>query len=169
MREVAVQHPAGTLSETNTKPKLNMTTPNQDQQLNPLQSAALKRKLVEAEIISRAWSDETFRKQLESDPKAALEEAGFPVPEGTSVSVTSEPASAIKIVLPPKPQAASELAEDELSAVAGGGPGAIETGRCEKMEEGKALYRRDNTRFFGAVDILATAAGGLIGYSWAWQ
>jgi len=147
-----------------------MTTPNQDQKLNPLQTAALQRKLVEAEIISRAWSDETFRQQLESDPKAALKDAGFPVPEGTAVSVTAESAETLTIVLPSKPKNLSELGEAELEAVAGGGPGAIETGRCNAMEGSKEVYHKGgNQGIFGLIGIVATGVAGVTGYSWAWQ
>lgn len=147
-----------------------MNALNQDQKLTPLQSAALKRKLVEAEIISRAWSDETFRRQLESDPRTALKDAGFPVPEGTAVQVSAEDVGTLTIVLPSQPQASTELDESELGAVAGGKPGAIETGRCDAMEKSKDIYHKGgNSGIFGLIGIVSTAAAGVTGYSWAWQ
>jgi hypothetical protein len=141
-----------------------------EQKLNPLQAAALNRKLAEAEIVSRAWADSSFRQQLEADPRAAFEAAGFPLPAGTSVAINTEAANTISIVLPPKPSFPSELDEQELSAVAGGSPGSIETGRCEMMETSKeVLNKGGNNGIFGLIGVVATAAAGVTGYSWAWQ
>ena len=141
-----------------------------EQKLNPLQAAALNRKLAEAEIVSRAWADDSFRQQLEVDPRAAFEAAGFPLPAGTSVTVTKEVAQTISIVLPPKPESLSELDEQELSSVAGGGPGSMQTGRCDAMEASKDVLKKGgNNGIFGLFGVVATAAAGVTGYSWAWQ
>ncbi len=94
--------------------------------LTPLQHAASQRKLFEAKIIARAWEDEAFRKQLDSDPVAALKAAGVPLPDGLKVVVEHEPAETLLIVIPAKPDFASkkagaqELDDGALAGIAGG-------------------------------------------------
>lgn len=41
-------------------------------------------------VLVNAWSSEEFSAQLESDPRAALAEAGLEVPEGVEVKVVRE-------------------------------------------------------------------------------
>lgn len=115
---------------------------------------------MEAEIISRAWSDATFRAQLEVDPTKALAEAGIPLPEGKTIRILQEEPGTVRIFLPPKPETSVEASDDELASVAGGG--LIDTGKCKHYEDAK---KRDSDKFFAGV---ALACGALFGVSWGY-
>jgi Nitrile hydratase, alpha chain len=80
---------------------------------------------VEREIVDRASSDQEFRRQLISDPRATLEsELGTALPQGVEVSVLEETSSHYYLVLPPEGVAAgTELSDEALASVAGGGSG----------------------------------------------
>jgi hypothetical protein len=79
-----------------------------------------QRKLTEARIAALAWEDETFRKELFADPKAALAKAfGWQIDPAFTISVIEEEANHIHISIPAKP-AAGELSEEQLQNVAGG-------------------------------------------------
>ncbi len=74
-------------------------------------------------LIAKAWTDEAFRQQLLSNPKAAVEqELGSALPEGMKVEIIQEPANTFYIVLPEKRESSSSdaLNDEELEAVAGG-------------------------------------------------
>jgi hypothetical protein len=80
-----------------------------------------QRKLMEARIAALAWEDETFRKELFADPKAALAKAfGWQIDPTFTISVIEEEANQIHISIPAKPAAAAELSEEQLQNVAGG-------------------------------------------------
>lgn len=97
-----------------------MMTEASVEKLEAAQKALLARKQLEASIILRAWQDDEFRQRLFNDPRAAVEEMGMEVPEGMSVSVVEEPATAWQIAVPPRPYRADELTEAQLQQVAGG-------------------------------------------------
>lgn len=78
-------------------------------QLTPLQKVAVSRKLLEAEIIARAWEDDAFRAKLESNPAAALTEAGLPLPENKTIQVIVEAPDVLTLILPPSPTRTSEV------------------------------------------------------------
>ncbi len=86
---------------------------------------AASRREFEAKIVAKAWSDADFRKKLESDPKGTLQQelkAHYPdlsLPEDLKVSLFTESADEICIVLPPGPSETS-MSDEELGAVAGG-------------------------------------------------
>ena len=87
------------------------------------------RKDFELKLIAKAWTDESFRQQLLSNPKAVVEqEFGEQLPEGMNVEIIQEPANTLYIVLPAKPESSGsdELNDEELEAVAGGlAPAAV--------------------------------------------
>lgn len=126
--------------------------------LSPLQQAAIARKVLEAEVISRAWADESFRAKLEAQPAAALAEAGLAVPDGMSVTVTPEPAGTIALIIPPAP--ATQASDEELDAVAGGG--LLDEGKCRLVERTK---HDSTTAFLGGVCLVM---GSYLGLSWGW-
>jgi hypothetical protein len=128
--------------------------------LNDIQKTAVSRKLIEAEILSRAWSDETFLARLEADPAATLAEAGIPVPAGKTLRVIREEPEALQIVLPPKPEATAEASDEELASVSGGG--LIENGKCKHYEDAK---NRDGDKFLAG---FALACGAMFGVSWGY-
>lgn len=82
------------------------------------------RKEIEAQLIAKAQSDETFRQQLIQQPKETLEqELGFTLPEQVQVKVIEETPNTIYIFLPrqmAETEASVELSEETLDEVAGG-------------------------------------------------
>jgi hypothetical protein len=64
----------------------------------------LSAEFVWKQIVRKAWSDPNFKKALQQDPKAVLEDNGFPIPDGvTSVKIVEEGAGEKVIVLPSQP------------------------------------------------------------------
>jgi hypothetical protein len=82
------------------------------------------RKDLEAAVILKAWKDDAFRKELLSNPKAAIAKlTGKPLPADMQVVVHEETAKTLHLCLPAKPAKAAgggELGDEELEAVAGG-------------------------------------------------
>lgn len=78
----------------------------------------MKRKELEDKLIKKAWADSDFKKQLLSNPKAAIEkEVGKALPENVVVKAVEETANTIYIKIPRNPE---ELSDSELDNVAGG-------------------------------------------------
>jgi len=70
-------------------------------------------------IVSKAWSDENFKKRLISDPAAVLRESGLEVPPGVEVKVVENTDKLLHLTLPPK-ASSHELSETDISIIAGG-------------------------------------------------
>jgi len=85
-------------------------------------NANQSREQVEQNIVKKASTDQAFRQQLISNPRAALEsQLGSPLPQGVQVSVLEETPSHYYLVLPPSGVAAgSQLSDEQLGAAAGG-------------------------------------------------
>ena len=73
---------------------------------------------VKAKILAKVWTDETYKARLFANPRAAMREVGFEVPEGIEVQVVEETEKKWVVFLPPRPE--GELSEEQLQAVAGG-------------------------------------------------
>jgi len=90
-------------------------------------------------ILTNAWSDDSFRDRLASEPREALAENGLNVPAGAKIEIVSNVAGdqsledqvalweqgagsgEFRLYVPEEPQVdTSELSENELEAVAGG-------------------------------------------------
>jgi hypothetical protein len=71
-----------------------------------------------AQLIAQALSDEAFKAQLLENPVAILNAAGIEVPERLEIKVLENSDKVFHLVLPNK---TSELSDDDLEAVAGGG------------------------------------------------
>jgi hypothetical protein len=87
-------------------------------------SEASSREQMERRLIERGLEDESFRRRLLEEPRAALEEElGSRLPEGVRVVAVEETADTIYLVLPIASPLGEggELSERELEAVAGGG------------------------------------------------
>lgn len=72
------------------------------------------------QIISKAWTDDAFRQKLLSDGAAVLKEEGLELPEGVDLRVVENTENVLYLVLPPKPEAAAILSDDQLDDIAGG-------------------------------------------------
>ena len=75
-----------------------------------------------AQLVKRAWSDETLKQQLLNDPAPLLREHGIAIPAGADVRVVQDKDTVACIVEPLK--SADDLAElttSDLSGVVGGG------------------------------------------------
>lgn len=78
------------------------------------------------EIVTNAWCDAEFKKQLIARPKEALAERGIQVPEGVEIEVVENTPSKIYLVLPQKPD--ETLVTDEQLAAISGGIGTVSLG-----------------------------------------
>jgi hypothetical protein len=58
------------------------------------------------EIIAKAWADEAFKKQLETNPAEVLKQAGLPVPKNQKIEVVSNTEDVMYLVLPLPPEKA---------------------------------------------------------------
>jgi len=76
------------------------------------------REELEAQIVARAWADESFRERLRSDPRGAVAEVtGIVVPESVEIHVLEETPEKGYLVIPLNRVKIS----DEQLDVAGGG------------------------------------------------
>jgi len=80
---------------------------NQEQQENAM-----------GQIFAKCWADESFKQQLLAEPIATLKAAGSVIPEGLSIKVLENTEQVFHLVIPAKQ---TELSEEELDNVAGGG------------------------------------------------
>ena len=93
----------------------------------------MRRREIEAEIVKRAWADESFRRDLLQDPKQVLEAEvarvveGFRFPDEMQVEIIEETAEKIVLVLPVNPVSAAVKMKDEDLAQVSGGAGAPES------------------------------------------
>jgi hypothetical protein len=71
-----------------------------------------------SQVVAKAWTDASFKKQLLADPAAALKQQGIDVPRGLQVKVVENTDQVLYLVLPPKPS--GEISEEDLERVAGG-------------------------------------------------
>jgi hypothetical protein len=73
---------------------------------------------VRAKIIAHAWKNEAFRKQLLTNPRAALKEFGVDVPNNVDLKVIAEEPGQTYCLLPPAPSNSGKLSEAELAKTA---------------------------------------------------
>ena len=83
-------------------------------------STPLTRQEMEDKLVARAWQDESFKQELLSNPRAAFEKEGIPLPESINIQVVEETADTIYFILPLQPSETEELSDAELESVAGG-------------------------------------------------
>lgn len=152
--------------------------PQSAPQLTPLQQQAASRKLLEAEVLSQAWTDEVFYQKLQSDPASALSEIGLTPPAGKAIQILTEETDTITLVIPPKPTPSDEAGDAELEAVAGGG--LLQDGKCKlyKQVSGEQSINTSENNAkpltgAGALIARGTLAGfagalAFTGLSWGW-
>ena len=75
------------------------------------------------QVVARAWSDESYKRRLLSDPQAVLAEAGVPIPPNVTLQMHEATPTHLHLVLPPPPpgRKGDKLTEADLEQVAGGG------------------------------------------------
>ncbi len=79
------------------------------------------RKELEAKLIAKALKDESFRNELRSGPKAAIEkELGMELPGEIDIRIVEENENEVCLVIPHGFSDTNELTDVELEAVAGG-------------------------------------------------
>lgn len=71
-----------------------------------------------AEVIAKAWSDESFKQKLIQNPKEALKEMGIDIPANMPIKVCDSSDGTFYLVLPKKPE--GNLSEEELKRYTGG-------------------------------------------------
>ncbi len=79
------------------------------------------RKELEAKLIAKALKDESFRNDLRSYPKAAIEkEFGMKIPGETNIRLVEENENEVCLVIPHSFSDTNELTGVELESVVGG-------------------------------------------------
>ncbi|MCX5829625.1 MAG: NHLP leader peptide family RiPP precursor [Deltaproteobacteria bacterium] len=72
-------------------------------------------------MIAKAWSDESFKERLTSDPKAVLEAEGISVPKDVNISVVEQSEKQIYLVIPQRQDdIAIDIVEERKAASAVG-------------------------------------------------
>jgi hypothetical protein len=82
-----------------------------------------QRRQIESWLIDKAMNDPQFRAQLQSEPRATIEQGmGIKLPESLKIIVIEERAGKFYLVIPAHPgnDTGEELTESELGTVAGG-------------------------------------------------
>ncbi len=69
------------------------------------------------QVVAQAWSDDSYKQRLLSDPATAMGERGLTPPAGKQIRVIEDTADTVHVVLPVRP---SELTDEQLDQAAGG-------------------------------------------------
>jgi hypothetical protein len=75
---------------------------------------------IRTQVIAKAWKDPSFKEKLLKNPKAALKEMGYALPENVNVKCIEESKNVFTLVIPSTPSDVQKLTEAELSEIAGG-------------------------------------------------
>jgi hypothetical protein len=94
-----------------------------DSELEFLDEQLKSRLGIQSTLIAKCWTDEEFKQELLSDPKAVIErELGTELADSVQIQVLEETPTTFYLSIPVKPSAGveGELSDEELEAVAGG-------------------------------------------------
>jgi hypothetical protein len=81
------------------------------------EAAAPTRRELEAQVVARAWADESFRERLRTDPRRAVAEVtGVAVPESVEIEVLEETLEKGYLVIPVNRVA---ISDEQLDVAAG--------------------------------------------------
>ena len=75
------------------------------------------------QVVAQAWSDDSYRQRLISDPRRA-QERGLTPPPGAQITVLEDTTDTVHVILPARPD---ELSDEDLDTAAGGTAGSCET------------------------------------------
>ena len=119
------------------------------------------RKNIEAHIIAKTWKNTAYKEELLSNPKLVYEkELNTEFSPEINVEVLEEDSKTFYFVLPVCPEI-SELSEEQLEAIAGGGWKAVGSAVAENIdkvgEQVKKSY--NNAKDFGAEAFRASRGG----------
>jgi hypothetical protein len=79
------------------------------------------RRLLETQLIEKAWKAPDFRKDVVRDPKGMLEKhLGKRLPDQLRIVIHEEDSNTLHFSVPPSPTDTSELSDEELEKIAGG-------------------------------------------------
>ena len=75
-----------------------------------------------SQLVAKCWADEGFKRKLLADPAATLKAEGveLELPAGLSIKAVENDDKVFHLVIPAKP---TELSDEDLELVAGGGGG----------------------------------------------
>ena len=72
-------------------------------------------------VVAQAWNDDDYKARLIAEPRSALAEAGYEIPDNLTVSVVEQQPGHVVFALPPRPAGIdSPIGDDSLDQVAGG-------------------------------------------------
>jgi len=81
----------------------------------------LTRRELEDRLITKAWKEPDFRKELVNDPKGTFEKyTARKLPDELKIFIHEEDGNTLHLTVPPVPSNVSELSDEELQRVAGG-------------------------------------------------
>ena len=69
------------------------------------------------QVVAQAWSDDSYKQRLLTEPDAVMAERGLTPPADKQVRIVEDTADTVYVVLPAKP---TELSDEELDQAAGG-------------------------------------------------
>ena len=69
------------------------------------------------QVVAQAWSDDSYKQWLLTDPAAVMAERGLTPPAGKQVRIVEDTADTVHVVLPARPK---ELTDEQLDQAAGG-------------------------------------------------
>ena len=72
-----------------------------------------------AQIVAKAWMDESFKKKLLNDPKGVMKGAGLKFDASQTIRIYEAKKNEFCFVLPAKPE--GNLSEEELKSIAAAG------------------------------------------------
>lgn len=99
-----------------------------EKERNQMNGEAQGRKM--SQLIAKCWADEGFKRKLLADPAATLKAEGAELPAGLSIKALADDDKVFHLVIPARP---TELSDEDLAKVAGGGLCEIPTSLLLKV------------------------------------